>query len=193
MRASFSRVSLAAITRSVSDLVQRCQKSSNLTLNSILTLRAVTTMKFHQRVTWNSIKLVSFVIGASTNQSSTPPLSWAGLCRYASKALGNPPPTLNNPIQFIKRGKCNWEVSNPWGDQLRSSFQLSIMSIVDMKTRHPDWWVRWVLSGTVSSSGLFRTVSRQDKACTCKLASVRSETWRRRCRPRSQTPPTFAA
>lgn len=57
---SASYVSLAAIIRSPSDRGQRCHKSQILTLNSIPTLWAVTTVKFHRWVSWNFIQFIGY-------------------------------------------------------------------------------------------------------------------------------------
>lgn len=137
----------------------------------------VSELKFHP-VYW-------VLLALATSPPSLPPLTWAWMLWFTPGAFENTPPPKKK-YQFIK-----WEniigrfmtFANPWSDQLKTSFQLSITAIVHMETHHPDTWR--VLSGTVSWSGLFTTVSRQDTRA-CKLHReteplnqwrLHSETW----------------
>lgn len=156
-----------------------------MTLNSIPTLSRqdreipqVSELKFHP--------VYRVLRALATNPPSLHPLTWAWLRWFTSGAFENTLPAKKK-YQFMKW----WNIigrfttfPNPWSDQLKTSFQLSITPIVHMETHHRVTWR--VLSGTVSWSGLFTTVSRQDKTRTCKLhgETEPSNQWRLRSETR---------
>lgn len=104
------------------------------------------------------------VVVRSHPPTISPSLTLAWLRWYTSGAFWAIPSPWKN--QFINWGSIIGRFTtflNPWSDQLKTAFQLSIRVAVHMETPCPD--SRRGPSGTVSWSGLFRTVSRQDKMC----------------------------
>lgn len=192
-----SCISPPEMIRIPSDLLVR--KSEILTLNSDFLSRhdrenpPMSELKFHPFF-W-------LVVVRSHPPTISPSLTSAWLRWYTSGAFWAIPSPRKN--QFINWGSIIGRFTtflNPWSDQLKRAFQLSITATVHMETPCPD--SRRGPSGTVSWSGLFRTVSRQDKMCqnpTCKLHGA-FESMRRvfgdmcRCSHRwSHTALTFAA